>query len=358
MSWNPGPQRWEITVADVSSDPGTVSVSGIEGSEVAATQQCTDTDEDEFFAEALCGTLPDCDDNDNTIYPGALEIKSDGIDQDCNGHDLTIQILSAVYNASTNELEVLATSGQMEAADLLLVGFGPMTWNNVQQRWEITVTGVVENPGNITVSGVEGSDNLSTAPCTDTDLDGYYFASICGTLPDCNDTDNTIYPDASEVKHDGIDQDCNGYDLTIDILSAAYIEIADTLCVAATSNLGENADLNLVGHPSMIWNPVNQQWEITVASVGGDPEQVSVQGIEGTETAGTTGAVLCKGDLDTDGDVDVDDLDRFARAFGSVSGMANYDAAADLNGDDDVDASDLAIITSNFGSIDCPSCPQ
>jgi hypothetical protein len=104
----------------------------------------------------------------------------------------------------------------------------------------------------------------------------------------------------------------------------------------------------------MIWNPVSQQWEITVAGVGGDPGQVTVQGIEGAETAV---AVLCRGDFDADGDVDVDDLDRFAAAFGSIDGIANYDVGADLDSDGVVDASDLTLFTSNFGSTDCPVCP-
>jgi len=48
---------------------------------------CTDGDLDGFYAEGgSCGPL-DCNDTSNSIYPGALEICGDGIDQDCNGAD-------------------------------------------------------------------------------------------------------------------------------------------------------------------------------------------------------------------------------------------------------------------------------
>ncbi len=41
----------------------------------------------------------DCDDSDNSVYPGATEIIGDGIDQDCNGSDL--QDADAYYVATT-----------------------------------------------------------------------------------------------------------------------------------------------------------------------------------------------------------------------------------------------------------------
>jgi len=41
-----------------------------------------------YTAGALTSTRGDCDDNDNTVHPGATETCGDGIDQDCNDTDL------------------------------------------------------------------------------------------------------------------------------------------------------------------------------------------------------------------------------------------------------------------------------
>ena len=54
--------------------------------------------------------------------------------------------------------------------------------------------------------------NASTPLCTDTDSDGFFAEVDCGTLIDCNDSDDTINPAACDLKRDGIDQDCDGVD--------------------------------------------------------------------------------------------------------------------------------------------------
>ena len=111
---------------------------------------CTDADSDGYYAESGCGTLVDCNDNDINIHPGATEICNDGKDNDCNGY------------IDCNDSHCL--------------------------------------------------NNAACKTCTDSDKDGYYLQSWCGTLVDCNDNDINIHPGATEICGDGIDQDCDGSD--------------------------------------------------------------------------------------------------------------------------------------------------
>ncbi|MGA1826148.1 MAG: MopE-related protein, partial [bacterium] len=92
----------------------------------------------------------DCDDTDADLYPKATEICDDGKDNDCDGY--------------------------------------------------------------IDCNDSDCSSVCKT--CSDVDVDGYYAESGCGTEVDCDDADAGIYPGATEICGDEIDQDCNGNDLS------------------------------------------------------------------------------------------------------------------------------------------------
>jgi bacillopeptidase F len=123
---------------------------------------CHDADADGFFAEEGCGTPPDCDDTDAAVYPGAAEVKHDGLDQDCNGYDLTLDVRRALYRARKQTLIVVATSALGEQAALEVAGFGPMSWDARRQHWTLSASNVAADPGTVTVSGVEGSQRSGT----------------------------------------------------------------------------------------------------------------------------------------------------------------------------------------------------
>lgn len=53
--------------------------------DVCGGGNCTDADNDNYFAESNCGTGVDCNDSDPDINEGATEVCDDGIDNDCDG---------------------------------------------------------------------------------------------------------------------------------------------------------------------------------------------------------------------------------------------------------------------------------
>jgi hypothetical protein len=62
-------------------------------------------------------------------------------------------------------------------------------------------------------------------------------------------------------------------------------------------------------------------------------------------------APVCPGDVDGDGDTDLNDLAALLAAYGSFVGQPNYNPAADFDDDGDVDLTDLAFLLADYGCL-------
>ena len=86
---------------------------------------------------------------------------------------------------------------------------------------------------------------------------------------------------------------------------------------------------------------------LRIWSPGGD--WVAITRSDGTFTLTPPGE--CPGDVDGDGDTDLNDLAALLTAYGSFVGDPNYNPAADFDSDTDVDLNDLAFLLSDYGCL-------
>ena len=174
------PEEEDCDDSDPTINPDAVEIcDGVDNNCDAATDEGFDADEDGQLSADECTEGTDCDDTDASIYAGADEVPYDGVDQDCDGLDLT-----DVDSDGFDAIEAGGTDCHDTEANIF--------------------PGAEEVPKDGIDQDCDGLDLL------DGDGDGYDDPDFGGD--DCDDTDPSINPGANDYKVDGVDADCNGKD--------------------------------------------------------------------------------------------------------------------------------------------------
>ena len=137
----------------------------------------------------------DCDDTDSAINPEQEEIAADGIDQNCDGIELCYEDLDG---------DGFGTDNQIESDDL-----------------QCSASGLSSRSGdclddNTSVYPGAAFEESETACMLDSDADGYGDQNPptgvdSGT--DCDDSTPETHPNADEAIDDGIDNNCDGFEV-------------------------------------------------------------------------------------------------------------------------------------------------
>jgi hypothetical protein len=157
----------------------------------------------------------DCNDASAAIRPNATEQPADGTDQNCDG-------LEACYLDTDGDLYGGSTTGTSAVFTCLAAGYAPNANDCDDTRATV-------NPGEVELTGNNRDDNCDgLSRCfVDGDRDGYGDTATVDSTnatctsgegestnnDDCDDARGSTNPGATEVKENGFDDDCDGFDL-------------------------------------------------------------------------------------------------------------------------------------------------
>jgi predicted outer membrane repeat protein len=190
-------------------------------------QDCDGADLDDLDGDGFASTRlggGDCDDSDAAVYPGAADVPYDGVDGDCSG--------TSDYDADGDRHDALGAGGDdCDDTDPTVFGAGIEVWydgidedcdgrsdfDRDRDGHDATAFGgddcddgdAGRFAGN-TELPYDGIDqDCDTVDLVDVDGDGWAAPEAGGT--DCNDADPGVYPGAAEDPLDGEDSDCDGF---------------------------------------------------------------------------------------------------------------------------------------------------
>ncbi len=180
----------------------------------------------------------DCNDRDASIFPGAPEVTADGVDQNCDGQELCFTDLDGDRYGQPN---------RVLSFDLSCSRPGLSDNSDDCDDSDFSVNpGATEIPADGVDSNCDGMEQCFS------DLDGDGFGSprlvlvtglscsrgpgVSDTSDDCDDTNARINPNAVDIPGNGIDEDCDGLDAV-----PVPVLIADAISMTCPASTGPSA---------------------------------------------------------------------------------------------------------------------
>ncbi len=197
---------------------------------------CPDDSEPDLDGDGFSVNQGDCNDLDQSIFPGATETCGDGVDQDCSGADLgcsqdwfldedsdgyaTGDAVSAIQRPDARYYtvdELTAVSGDCDDGNAAVhPNADEICGDGIDQD---CVGGDLSCPVEVRYdwfldSDLDGYSEGTTINAAVRPSSGYFTVEeLTATSGDCNDDDSSVHPNTWENCGDGIDQDCSGSDL-------------------------------------------------------------------------------------------------------------------------------------------------
>ena len=208
----------------------------------------------------------DCDDGDSSTSPGSAETAGDGTDQDCDGLDDCY--VDGDGDGARSSTTVAGTTLDCSAAGEASAGVASDCDDTDATAFPGGSEGLADD--------VDGDCDGAELCYADSDDDGYGTATSVSSADlscddtgeaatdgsDCDDSDGSVNPGASEAAGDGVDQDCDGTEFCYEDNDddgyrpdiAQELVSADTDCDdagEATSGdpLGDCDDVDAAYHP-------------------------------------------------------------------------------------------------------------
>ena len=241
---------------DCNDDDPTINPTAVDDWYDGVDTDCAGNDDNDADSDGYAAVEhggDDCFDGDASVNPGATEVWLDGVDSDCSGG-----------------------SDYDEDGD----GYAPMGLGNRTTLYAPDAPVVPDGDCDDTDPDVntastevyyDGKDNDCDPLTADLDQDADGFELGGSTEEDCDDEDASVYPGAEEVVGDDTDHDCDGGNSTF--VDAALVESGPLFDPTGTVDITDLQEVHIGAGPSHLWFAIGAS-ELTLPLASGEETAV------------------------------------------------------------------------------------